>query len=336
MMILASGKLTIAVILLVLLFFLAVATLYLGYLTVCRKLYVKIFKRPKPMPQVDRSPSKIDQSTVYGRGRNWFYTNRMEFVNVRIDSFDKVRLSGYFRPSADRSSRFAVILLHAYDEHPSEMSAYARLLMKQIQCHVLIAHGRAHLMSGGKTCTYGLYESVDLIRWIDFVRQQVGNDCRIFIMGRGLGASTALLASQQKDFPENVAGIIADSPYEQLETILENKIKAHYKLDGRLFLSSVRRMAIKRKGLDIRLCDTAVHADRTRVPVLIFQGGNDDVTPPEGSKRIYDNIRAPKRLVQVDHAGHLMCYDKSPAVYEREVRKFVEECVVRLVSIGRM
>ncbi|MBQ1894689.1 MAG: hypothetical protein II167_03235 [Clostridiales bacterium] len=336
MMILLEAKMTIAVILLVMLFFILAAALYLGFLTISRKLYVKIFKRPHPMPQVDRSPSSIDQSTIFGRGQNWFYSNRMEFLNVRIDSFDKVRLSGYFRPSADRSSRFAVILLHAYDEHPSQMSAYARLMMRQIQCHVLIAHGRAHCMSGGKTCTHGLYESVDLTRWIDYIKMQVGNDCRIFIVGRGLGASSALLAAQQKDFSENVAGIIADSPYEVLEPVLLNRLKAIYKFDCSPFMGSVRHIAIKRKGLDLRLCDTAIHADRIRVPVLIFQGGEDEITRPSGSKRIFDNIRAPKRLVQIDRADHLMGYDISPSTYEREVRHFIEQCVVRLVSIGRM
>jgi alpha-beta hydrolase superfamily lysophospholipase len=101
-------------------------------------------------------------------------------------------------------------------------------------------------------------------------------------------------------------------------------------------MGSVRHIAIKRKGLDLRLCDTAIHADRIRVPVLIFQGGEDEITRPSGSKRIFDNIRAPKRLVQIDRADHLMGYDISPSTYEREVRHFIEQCVVRLVSIGRM
>ena len=100
--------------LLILLAVVVIALLLFVYLQWCKKLFVRIFKRPQPMPKVDRSPATIDQSTIYGRGKNWFYTNRNEYINVRIDSFDKTKLSGYFRPAADRSAKFAVILFLLY------------------------------------------------------------------------------------------------------------------------------------------------------------------------------------------------------------------------------
>ena len=196
----------------------------LFYMTFCSRAFRAIFGRKEPVPRVDRSPVKIDQKTVFGKGRNWFYTTRTEYLNVRVDSFDGTKLSGYFRPSADRSSRFAVILMHAYDEHPTETAAYARLLMRQIECHVLITHERAHLMSGGRYCTYGIYESVDLMKWIGFIKRQVGEDARIFIVGRGIGATAALLAAEQPDFPMDVAGIIADSPLANLEDYVLREI----------------------------------------------------------------------------------------------------------------
>ncbi len=318
---------------------LVVALLALGafaYLQWCKRLFVKIFGRTKPMPKVDRSPKEIDQSTIYGRGRNWFYTNRNEYINVRIDSFDKTKLSGYFRPAADRSARFAVILLHGWNEHPSEMAAYARLMMRQMECHVLIAHQRAHGMSGGKYCTFGIYESVDLLRWMEFIKQQVGHDCKIFVVGRSTGAVTALLSAQQPEFPSNVAGIIADCPFDTLEHVLLNQSRKRYNFEFKLPLKTVDTILNKKFGFGMDKCDAAIHAGRIRVPVLVFQAGDDTVAPPEGARRIYDNIKTPKRLVAVDHAAHVMCYDKAPAVYEREVRKFVEQCVVRLVSRGQM
>lgn len=307
-----------------------------AYLQWCKKLFVRIFGRPNPMPRVDRSPKEIDQSTIYGRGRNWFYTNRNEYINVRIDSFDKTKLSGYFRPAADRSAKFAVIFLHGWNEHPSEMAAYARLMMRQIECHVLIAHQRAHGMSGGKYCTFGVYESVDLLRWMDFIKQQVGHDCKIFVVGRSTGAVTALLSAQQQEFPSDVAGIIADCPFDTLEKVLLNQSRKRYNFEFKLPIKTVDTILNKKFGFGMDRCDAAIHAGRIRVPVLVFQAGDDNVAPPEGARRIYDNIKTPKRLVAVDHAQHIMCYEKAPAVYEREVRKFVEQCVVRLVSRGQM
>lgn len=335
-LLLAINTKSIMITLIVVLVMAAIALLFLMYMQFCKRLFVKIFGRPKPMPKVDRSPKEIDQSTIYGRGRNWFYTNRNEYINVRIDSFDKTKLSGYFRPAADRSTRFAVILLHGWDEHPSEMAAYARLMMRQIECHVLIAHQRAHGMSGGKYCTYGIYESVDLMKWIEFIKRQVGHDCKIFIVGRCMGAVSALIAAQQQEFPSDVAGIIADCPYESLEKVLLNQSRKRYNLELKMPLKTVDTIMNKKFGFGMDKCDAAIHAGRIRVPVLVFQAGDDTVALPEGARRIYDNIKTPKRLVAVDHAKHMMCYEKAPAVYEREVRKFVEQCVVRLVSRGQM
>ena len=336
-MMLKADTTTIIVIIAVVLFFALAGALFLAYIGYCRKLYARIFRRRKPVPKVDRSPSSIEQETIFGRGMNWFYSNRNEYLNVRIDSFDKTKLSGYYRPSSDRECRSAVILLHGYDEHPAQMAAYAKLMMRQIQCHVLITHMRAHRMSGGKYCTFGLYESVDLMRWIEFIKRQAGADIRIFIVGRSMGAVTALLASQQQDFPENVAGIIADCPYESLDRVLRDiSAKSHPHLNMTPFLHTVNRFVNKNLGFDMDRCDCVENVGRTKCPVLFFAGGRDDICGPDGVRHIYDNVRTPKRLVVVDHAEHLMCYDRATAVYEREVRKFIENCVVRLVSRGKM
>jgi len=323
-------------ILCVILVLLAGAAFVFFYYTLCNKYFNRIFRRPKPVPQVDRSPKKIEQKTINGRGLNWFYTNRMEFLNVRIKSFDGAPLCAYFRPSSDRDSKNVAILIHGYDEHPAEMAAYAKLLMKKMQCHVLIIHQRAHLMSAGKFCSYGLLESVDLDSWFNFVKRRVGADCRIYLMGRGMGAVAALLASQQKEFSENVCGIIADSPYESLETVVTEYALQRDNIKAELYLPTIRKLAQKKLRFDTKMCDCAVHADRTRVPVLLFVGGNDSLTAPNGCQRIFDNLRSAKRLVVVDHADHFESYDKAQALYEKEVQRFIERCVVRLVKMGRM
>ena len=323
-------------VLLALLLILIVFTAVVFYQTFCSRAFRYVFARKAPVPKVDRSPVKIDQKTVFGRGKNWFYTTRTEYLNVRIDSFDGTKLSGYFRPSADRSSRFAVILLHAYDEHPTETAAYARLMMRQMQCHVLIAHMRAHQMSGGKYCTYGLYESVDLMKWIGFIKRQVGEDARIFIVGRGIGATAALLAAEQSDFPTDVAGIIADSPLASLQDHVRYAVKAKYGISIQMVINSLDKRFSEKLNAGFGACDVIRNAARIRVPVLLFSGADDEITTPDSIREIYDDLRCQKRLIAVDRAPHLMAYDKAPATVEREVRNFIEHSVVRLVSIGKM
>ena len=299
-------------------------------------MFASLFYRKEPMPTVDRSPLEIDQSDVIGKGRNWFYTNRLEFVNVRATAFDGVKLAGYFRPSADRECRNVLILLHGYGEHPSMVSAYAKLIMTKIQCHVLIIHQRAHCMSGGKYTSYGLCESVDLNTWIEFCKRQVGDQARIFIFGRCMGAVTTLLAAEQEDFSENVAGIIADSPYDKVERPILDLFKRRYKVNMSIFLKWVKRCVGLRFGFELDKCDCLTNANRIKVPVLLFHGEKDHIVNPESSKLIYDRIITPKRMIIVENADHMQSYSKAPALYEKEVENFIEQCVIRLVKNGKM
>ena len=336
MIVLKISALTIYILIAIVLLILLAGCLVIIYIALGNRFFAQAFYRTEPMPTVDRSPQKIDQSDVIGRGRNWFYTNRMEFLNVRVTAFDGIKLQGYYRPSSDRECRNVVILLHGYNEHPSMVSAYAKLIMTKIQCHVLIIHQRAHCMSGGKFTSYGLCESVDLGVWINFCKRQHGDNARIFIFGRCMGAVTALLAAEQDDFSENVAGIIADSPYDKFERPFLDLGRRRYKVDCSIFYKWIKRCVALRFNFDIDKCDCALGADRIKVPVLLFHGEKDHVVNPDASKKIYDRIRSPKRMIRVENADHMESYAKAPALYEKEVENFIEQCVIRLVKLGRM
>ena len=70
--------------------------------------------------------------------------------------------------------------------------------------------------------------------------------------------------------------------------------------------------------------------------MLLFHGEKDHVVNPDASKKIYDRIRSPKRMIIVENADHMESYAKAPALYEKEVENFIEQCVIRLVKLGRM
>ena len=85
-------------VLIVLILILVGGVLFALFLSYSDKIFKKLFQRPRPLPQVDRSPKKIDRSTINGRGKNWFYTFHNEWLGVRTNTFDGCRLSGYYRP----------------------------------------------------------------------------------------------------------------------------------------------------------------------------------------------------------------------------------------------
>jgi alpha-beta hydrolase superfamily lysophospholipase len=164
----------------------------------------------------------------------------------------------------------------------------------------------------------------------------VGPHCRIYLFGRGVGATAALLAAQQKGFCPEVCGIIADSPMDTLPSYLRNVLDRDKFISTEAALYRLRMLTKARFGFDMNVCDCAVHAGRIRVPVLLFEGGEDDETLPRGVSDIYDNLRCRKRMVVINDAKHLQCYENAQALYEREIQKFIESCISRLAKLGRL
>lgn len=311
----------------------------LAYLLYCRiadNLYKKIFSRPAPMPKVDRSPRNIPQDKPSGRAKNWFYTHRREYLNVVIRSYDGTRLAAYYRRSGDQDCKNTVILLHGYNEHPSEMAPYAKMFMNNFKCNILIPHMRAHCMSYGKYCTYGIYETEDLNAWIRFAVKQGGPATRVYLMGRSMGAVTSLICAAQPNVAPNVAGVVADCPYDSLNNVLVHIGKKRYNIDFTRMLKKINVKVKTELEFDMSICNAADFARSIQVPVLLYVGTEDDVAVPDGVRNIYNNLECQKRMVMINDAGHCGAYDKDPEDYEKELRKFIETCVMRLVKIGRM
>ncbi|WP_263703723.1 alpha/beta fold hydrolase [Bacillus thuringiensis] len=62
---------------------------------------------------------------------------------------------------------------------------------------------------------------------------------------------------------------------------------------------------------------------RFEVPIFIFQGDKDILTPTELAKAYYDEIKAPhKEFVLIKNAGHLACFARPD--------QFLEELIGRV------
>lgn len=298
----------------------------LAFYVFALRAYHQIFDRPYPRPPYDKSPLKIEQKTIFGKGKNWFYTNRMDFMDIQITSFDRLKIAAYYRPSDSKKSRTMIVLIHGWRDHPSDMGAYAQMLLQKTDCHILIPHLRAHGMSQGRFIGYGLYDSQDIVSWVRFMERKLGSPLRIILFGRSMGATTALLAAASRKLPLSVSGIIADSPFDCLENQLLNTIRSRYHIRGRLLMKLIRRIAYSRIGFPIKRANVLPIARGIKLPVLLFHGAEDRFVSPEMSENIYNRLTCPKRLVLIEKAEHVMAFDVSPRTYSDEIGKFLKIC----------
>jgi len=282
----------------------------------------RIFARPEPRPPYDKSPLTIDQNTIYGRGQNWFYCNRLDILDWQMTAFDGIKLYAYFIPAEKKTTKDVVILLHGYNQHPSIMAAYAQLHREKRDCHILIPHLRAHGMSGGKFVGYGLFDSQDIVMWMQYLETRLGPDLEIILHGHSMGAATAIMTAGSGIAPDTLAGVIADSSFDSLDKLLAYLQARDHKFFVRQFLMLVSSIAKKRFGFPIEKDSPESVAANIRVPVLLFHGTEDALVPSYMSENIYDRIRAPKRICLMEGSKHCNAYNDAPEKYSAEIDRF--------------
>jgi len=289
-----------------------------------RKAWHMVFDRPYPRPLVDRSPKNINQDTLFGRGQNWFYTNRLDFLDLSVTAYDGIKLAGYYRPAERRDSKKLVILLHGYKDVASGMGVFAQVYLQKCDCHILIPHMRAHGMSYGAYTGYGLAESQDLISWIRYMQKILGKDLRIICHGRSMGAATVLLAAGSGRLPPEVKGVVADSSFTSLFALVRHMMRKRYHVAPRFFIREISRVAGRHIEYRPEKVSPIARADRISIPVLLIHGAEDSVIPPAHSEELYQRIRSPKRLLYVEGADHVETYDIAPSAYSTEIDRLLE------------
>ena len=184
---------------------------------------------------------------------------------------------------------------------------------------VLLVDHRASGRSEGKVISFGVNESKDCLKWLDFLNNKFEN-AKIILSGISMGASTILMASG-KDLPKNVIGVIADCGYTSPKEIIKTVIK-QMKLPPNLAYPFVK-LGAKIYGKFNLEEDSPIEAvKKAQIPIIFFHGDCDDYVPYEMSVKNYDACVSRKKLVTVKGAGHGLAYIVDPDEYLKELNEF--------------
>ena len=190
------------------------------------------------------------------------------------------------------TSRGTVIYLHGIaDNRASGAGVVERFARTGFD--VIAYDSRAHGDSGGESCTYGYHEKKDLMRVLDTVTARP-----IILVGASLGAAVALQAAAEDD---RVAAVVAAEVFSDLSTIVRER--APFFVTGRTI---ERALALAERQASFRVSEVSpvAAAARITVPVLIIHGAMDRDTSPDHSRRVFEALRGPKRLILVPNARH--------------------------------
>lgn len=238
---------------------------------------------------------------------------------VSIVSFDGCKLSGRYYHMRDGAP--LEILFHGYRSCAFRDCSGGHALSRKMGFNALVVDQRAHGDSDGQTISFGIKEHRDCLCWIEYAIMRFGSETPIILSGLSMGAATVLMAAGL-DLPDNVACILADSPYSAPSAIIEKVCSdLHYpvaicrpfvRLGARLF---------GRFRLDS--CTAKAAVSRSKVPILLIHGEDDLLVPYSMSYEIAQCCNCPVTVQTFPGAGHGLSYMTDPVRYEKTVYEFL-------------
>lgn len=249
------------------------------------------------------------------RDKEWLkQQNTEEFF---IESAEGFKLRALFLPAPGDSKRLALCIHGVQSYGEREFAVPARYFYEH-GISSLIIDQRAYGKSEGKYVTYGLKESDDAKRWLDFIVEKFGPDMKVFVCGSSMGSSTTLLLGNY-DLPSNVEYLVADSGYASAKDQITYTMKTlHFPSKLCYFLY---KAACKVHGIydpdKVNVLDAAL---KVKVPIVFLQGDSDKVVPSENIHIFADACKdMPIKVVITEGLGHVQSLVLSKEAQEAAV-----------------
>jgi uncharacterized protein len=188
--------------------------------------------------------------------------------------------------------RGTVIYLHGFaDNRASGAGVMERFRRRGFD--VVAYDSRAHGESGGGASTYGFHEKEDLRRVLDTLEPGP-----VVLIGASLGAAVALQAAA---VDPRISAVVAAETFSDLRTVVTERAPFFFAGDT---VNNAIKLAGEKGSFQIDEVSPAMAARRIAVPVLLIHGASDTATPPDHSRRVFENLAGPKRMIIVAGAGH--------------------------------
>ena len=223
-----------------------------------------------------------------------------------VESYDGLRLHAQFVPH--ENAKGTVLLFHGYRSSWTIDFSISLPFYHALGYNLLVADQRAHGGSEGRFITFGVRERYDVLSWVTYLSQMLGEQYPMYLAGLSMGATTVLMASCF-DFPGNVRGILADCGFTEPYAIIKHVLRRwmpgwipKWMIGPVLAVTGLAARLIAGFGLrEANTVDAVAHAN---YPVLFIHGKADTFVPCEMSQQAYAACTSEKELVLVENAEH--------------------------------
>ncbi len=248
----------------------------------------------------------------------WFDDfNKEEYY---MTSRDGLQLHGMFFPAEDEDAPY-VLAIHGF--HSTGRREYASIarFYYEMGLNVFVIDQRGHGGSEGKYLTYGALESLDCLDWIEFMKDQFGQNIEIILHGVSMGGATTLMMCDENLSP-NVKCAVSDCAYSSLEMQLKHNF-VRFNLPKDLMYKLYRSVALVKGHFDPDKVNPIIPISTCKIPILFIHGAQDDFVPFHMVYALYDScLNEHKRLLPVEGAGHSAAFFTDDRARD-EIRDFI-------------
>lgn len=245
-----------------------------------------------------------------------------EYTNVSFTGTDRsIKLYGWYFKA--KTSDRTVILAHSYGSNRMQFGNDTLNMVKNLLAkdyNVLAFDLRNSGKSGGKMSTLGCMEKDDISSAIKWSASH--GSSRIILMGFSTGASASILAAAEN---KNVEAVIADSPYSDLKSYLNDNLNKWTHLPAFPFNKTILYSMELFSGIKADKANPLKAISKaTQCKFLFIHGKNNRVVPAENSRELAKAAGASSDLWENDSSGIVSSYTEMPQEYMQRVLNFLD------------
>jgi len=241
------------------------------------------------------------------------------YQTVTLTTSDGLHLAAWDIPSKNGT---AVIVVHGYKGDRTGMLPQAAVLARHGYGLILLDL-RAHGQSDGQMITFGKYETRDLEAAYQHLlaRPDVDKD-KIGILGNSMGASIVILYAAENPA---IKAAVADSAFASLQDSIGKGVEEIAHLPAFPFAPLIEFYAEQESQSQASEISAEAHIGAISPrAILLMQGGQDKIIPPNNGERLYAAAGEPKELWFEPSVAHTDFIVDMPEEYERRVIAFVD------------
>ena len=296
---------------------LAVLTAY-----ICFRIAFYVPDKSRPDPAVIQVPDGSIYVPYHEDMYRWAREMRaMEQRHAYITSHDGLRLHARFFAYAPGAP--VEIMFHGYRGTAERDLSGGVQRCYSLGRSVLLVDQRGAGESEGRVISFGINESRDCLRWVDWLIRDQGEDVQIILTGISMGAATVMIAAG-RPLPPQVVGVIADCGFSSAREIICEVMRG-MKLPPKVFYPFVKLGARLFGHFDLEETTAEEAMKSCRLPVFFIHGEDDRFVPCEMSRKCHAACAGPKYLFTVPEAGHGMGYLMASDDYRRALTQFSRE-----------